>query len=77
MQSTEGLFQVYGVGAVAAISDIIAIHKIISSVLVLLSPPYTPLSTFSSLNHSGKGLNVKAVILSSLTRTAMHKPCRH
>ena len=63
MQSTEGRFQVCGVGAAAAIFDIIAIHEILASVFVLLSLSYTLLS---SLNRSGKGLNAKGVILSPL-----------
>ena len=48
MQSTEGPFQVYGVGAVAAISDIIAIHKIFAFCLGSLVSSLYPLHFFLS-----------------------------
>ena len=48
MQLTEGCFQIYGVGAAAAISDIIASHKIFASVFFLLSLSCTLLNTLFS-----------------------------
>ena len=65
MQLTGGCFQVCGVGAVATISDIIATYtrNICFCLCSLVSSLYSV--ELFPLNRSGKGLNAKAVVLSS------------
>ena len=72
MQSTEGRFQVYGVGATAAISDIIALHELFAPVFFPLSLPCTLLNTFFFQSFwEGPECEGSRSLL-SLVRTAVH-----